>query len=161
MRLRIEIRTRMGPRPIRRTPAAEETVMTDAPDARQAVLGLLVAMLVIDAKVDDDELQALMRRARAHPLFAGVDDETLGALLASATGEVRENGAFAMIARWAHAVPADLAEATLELALEAMVADGAVHRREGDFGESLREALKITPERAAQIAERVRKAHRA
>jgi Arc/MetJ family transcription regulator len=131
--------------------------MSPSNEVRQAILGLLTAMLVIDGESGEAENRRLIGHVKAHPLFAGMTDEELSALSRAGVAEVRRNGAFATFARWAVAVPPDLTETTFELVIRAMLADGVLHDREGAFGDALRDALKISKARALEIADRVAK----
>ncbi len=129
--------------------------MSHPREVKQAVFGLLTSMLVIDGKTDDAELSRLIGHAKKHPAFAGMTGDELAALSQAVVAELKTEGVFKTLARWAVAVPADQAEPTFELIVRAMLADGVYHEKEGALGDALREALKVSKERALQIADRV------
>lgn len=117
--------------------------------SQQAVMNIIVAAVMIDGDIDDDEIKQLRAMCLTSPIFASNTVEQDGQLIKTAVNNIARLKGEA-IRRSASSLTNDLRETAFVLAVEMVLADGLLHRNEEVFIDQLADSLGVDEQTAHQ-----------
>jgi uncharacterized tellurite resistance protein B-like protein len=118
---------------------------------QEALVSLLIASARADGSVSAHEANSIEHVVAGMKLFRGLRHEELQRVFATAAERIKEQGISSTVQTAAAIFPAELRATTFAVAVDLMLSDGELSRKEEAFVDELRTLLNIEGDTAARI----------